>query len=194
MIAFIAALPLWQVIRAAGLVSFVLLTLGIGLGISHSFPFWGGKLKGRLYKTHVYSTNSGVALGLFHGMVTVIDTYAPFSWSDVFIPFTALRSPMLNGLGTLADYGMLLVIFTSDLRSKLKKKLWFLIHLLSYPIFMMAFIHGYFLGTDTQYAGIRWLYLLSALLVIGLTFIRLIIPSRRRENRPPAGRRISASR
>lgn len=195
MIAFITGLPLWQIIRVLGLISFVLLTAGICLGISYSFPFWSGKVKARLYKVHTFSTNAGMALGLLHGMVTVVDTYAPFTWSEVLIPFTALRAPFLNGLGTLADYGMLLVIFTSDIRNKLKKKLWFLIHLLSYPIFVMAFIHGYFVGTDTQVTAIRWLYLLSALAVIGLTLVRFMISSGTMSDQPALRRRdITSSR
>ncbi|OXM86340.1 ferric reductase [Paenibacillus rigui] len=177
MITWITQLPLWQIIRVLGLISFVLLTAGIGLGISYGFPFWNGQVKAKLYKIHTLSTNTGMALGLLHGMITVIDTYTPFSWSGVFIPFTAARSPVLNGLGTLSVYGMLLVIFTSDIRNKIKKKLWFLIHLLSYPIFVMTFIHGYFLGTDTQYTGIRWLYLVSALVVVGLSLVRFMITS-----------------
>jgi sulfoxide reductase heme-binding subunit YedZ len=174
---FITSLPLWQMIRFLGIASYVLLTVGICLGITYSFPVWTGKQKATVYKLHTWAANGGTALGLLHGAITVIDTYMPFSWSEVLLPFTATHAPILNGFGSLSGYGMLIVIFTSDIRSKLKKKVWHLIHLLSYPIFVLSFAHGYFLGTDTNLVGIRWMYLLSILAVAMLTAARFLIPA-----------------
>jgi sulfoxide reductase heme-binding subunit YedZ len=174
MIEFITTLPIWQMIRSLGIVSYILLTAGICLGIGYSFPIWSGKTKAKLFKVHTFSTIAGTGVGLLHGIITVIDQYTPYKWSDILIPFSDPHAPFLNGLGTLSGYGMLLVIFTSDIRSKLKKRIWFVIHLLSYPIFVMAFIHGYFLGTDSSVPGIKWLYFLSIVLVISLTALRSI--------------------
>lgn len=173
MIEFITALPIWQIIRFLGVASYILLTMGICLGIISSFPAFKGKSKARLYKMHTFSTISGTGIGLLHGMITVIDPYSAFNWSEIVIPFTAVIAPFLNGIGTLSGYGLLLIIFTSDIRNKLKKRIWLLIHMLSYPIFIMTFIHGYFLGTDSELAGIRWIYFLSIALVILLTVARL---------------------
>jgi sulfoxide reductase heme-binding subunit YedZ len=181
MIEFIASLPIWQIIRSLGIVSYILLAIGICLGITYSFPAFKGKSKVRLHKMHTFSTIAGTGIGLLHGMITVIDQYTAFNWSEVLIPFTAVHAPFLNGLGTLCGYGMLLIIFTSDIRNKLKKKVWLLIHMLSYPIFIMAFIHGYFLGTDSSLPGIKWIYFLSIILVISLTIMRAALvqtPSR----------------
>ncbi|WP_193571437.1 ferric reductase [Paenibacillus psychroresistens] len=172
MIELITTLPIWQIIRSSGIASYILLAVGICLGILYSFPFFKGKNKVRLHKMHTFSTISGTGIGMLHGMITVIDQYTAFNWSEVLIPFTAVRAPVLNGLGTLSVYGMLLLIFTSDIRHKLQKKVWLLIHMLSYPIFIMAFIHGYFLGTDSNLSGIRWVYFGSITLVISLTALR----------------------
>jgi methionine sulfoxide reductase heme-binding subunit len=175
---FIPYLPLWQAIRLLGIVSFIMLAAGICVGILYSFPFWSGKSKANVYKLHTSLTIGGTAVGLLHGIITVIDTYMPFSWSEVLIPFTAHNHPILNGLGTLSAYGLLILIFSSDIRNKLKKKVWFLIHLLSYPIFIMAFIHGFFLGSDTAQTGVRWIYFLSAVAVISLTLLRGFVRGR----------------
>jgi methionine sulfoxide reductase heme-binding subunit len=168
----ITYLPLWQMIRSLGIVSYLMIAAGICLGILYSFPTLPKKYKARFYKLHTFFTNGGTVIGLLHGVITVIDTYMPFSWSEVLIPFTAKHSPFLNGLGTLSAYGLLILIFTSDIRNKIKKKVWFTIHLSSYPIFIMAFIHGFFLGTDTASSGVRWMYFLSIVAVIALTGAR----------------------
>jgi len=178
MMEWIVGLPLWQMIRYLGIASYVLLAAGICLGIAYSFPVWKGVRKAQLYKLHTFCTIGGTALGLLHGVITVIDTYLPYSWTEVLVPFAAKQHPVLNGLGTLAGYGMLLVILTSDLRNKIGKRVWKLVHFLSYPIFVIAFVHGYFLGTDTALTGIRWMYLLSFAAVVLLTVLRVTTASR----------------
>jgi methionine sulfoxide reductase heme-binding subunit len=181
MIDLITSMPIWQIIRSLGIVSYIFLTAGICLGMVYSFPIWSGKRKAALYKLHTFSTITGTGLGLLHGVITVIDQYTPFTWSEVLIPFTASHAPFLNGIGTLSGYGLLFIILTSDLRNKIKKKVWLAIHMTSYPIFIMAFIHGYFLGTDSNIIGIRWIYFISIALVISLTAIRIImVPASKR--------------
>jgi DMSO/TMAO reductase YedYZ heme-binding membrane subunit len=175
-------------IRSLGIVSYVMLAVGICLGILYSFPFWNGKQKGTLYKVHTLFTNVGTLFGLLHGVITVIDQYMPYSWSEVLIPFAAKQHPVLNGLGTLAGYGLLLLIFTSDIRNKLKRPLWHAIHLLSYPIFIAAFIHGCFLGTDTQQPGIKLMYFVSIAAIVALTVARGMVHKPRQTLLSPGGK------
>lgn len=167
---YILNLPLWQLIRYGGVISYCLLTLGICLGIIYSFPTWKPRTKANLYKWHMFSTVSGTAVGLLHGMTTVIDTYVPFTWQEVLIPFAAKK--VWYGFGTLAGYGLLFLILTTDLRNKIGKKIWLTLHMLSYPVFVMALIHGYFSGTDSEQPQIRLMYILSIMLVTGLTYLR----------------------
>jgi DMSO/TMAO reductase YedYZ heme-binding membrane subunit len=162
-------------IRYSGIAAYILLTVGICLGIIHSLPAWKGKTKVRLYKLHTNLSNAGTIIGLLHGVITVIDQYMPFSWSEVLIPFTAKHEPVLNGLGTIAGYGMLIVIFTSDIRAKLGRKVWKLLHMLSYPIFIMSFIHGFFEGTDSGVPGVRMIYTFSIIAVLAITAFRIMV-------------------
>jgi predicted ferric reductase len=181
MIDFIASMPIWQIIRSLGIVSYIFLTAGICFGMAYNFPIWR-KRKAALYKLHTFSTITGTGLGLLHGAITVIDQYTPFTWSEVLFPFTASYAPFLTGIGTLSGYGLLFIILTSDLRNKIKKKIWLAIHMTSYPVFIMAFIHGYFLGTDSNIIGIRLIYFMSIALVISLTAIRMTMPASKRNN------------
>lgn len=172
MIDWIVKLPTWDIIRSLGIVSYLLIAIGICLGILYSWPNQRPAGKLLRYKLHAAFTIGGTAAGLLHGAVTVVDAYMPFSWREALIPFAAAHHPVLTGLGTLAAYGSLVLIFTTDIRNKLRKKLWRIIHLFSYPIFAMAFVHGYFLGTDTDNGAMKLAYFASLLAVLGLTVAR----------------------
>jgi sulfoxide reductase heme-binding subunit YedZ len=189
MVDFMLSLPTWMMIRVIGIASFLLLTAGISLGISYSFPFWGRNTKKNLYRIHSYAAIAGTALGLLHGVITIIDTYTPYSWSDLFIPFSAQFSPALSGFGTLSSYGLLAVILTTDLRNKLKRRVWLIIHMLSYPIYIMALIHSFFLGTDSSLPLVRFMYLSSILLILGLTAARFAISSEKKQTPVSAANR-----
>lgn len=83
--------------------------------------------------------------------------------------FMAHEHPVLYGMGTLSLYGLILLLLTSDFRQKLSKGVWLTIHLLAYPIFMMAMAHGFFAGTDSQLPAIKWMY--GATFAITLTLL-----------------------
>ncbi|MGG1516972.1 ferric reductase [Paenibacillus oryzisoli] len=172
MLQTIINLPMWQFIRSFGIVSYLFLTIGICLGISYSMPILPGTWKKHMYKLHNFFTLAGTGIGLLHGIITVIDTYMPYTWSEVLIPFTSKSHPVLNGFGTLSGYLMLLVIFTTDLRNKLKKSVWFVLHLMAYPAFFMAFIHGYYLGTDTNHPAVHTMYLVTIAAVLSVSVLR----------------------
>jgi sulfoxide reductase heme-binding subunit YedZ len=172
MFSIILHLPTWQIIRSTGVMAYLFLTLGMCLGILYSFPIWKGKTKANLYKWHTVGTISGTAIGLLHGITTVIDTYVPFSWKEVLIPFAARTDPFWYGLGTLTLYGMLFVILTTDLRNKIGKKIWLTLHMLSYPVFVMSLLHGCFAGSDSAKPGIRFMYVMSVILILSLTIMR----------------------
>lgn len=174
---WILSLPLWQILRFLGIAAYILIAIGICTGIMSSIPGLHPVIKKTLIKLHMSATNYGMLLGLFHGVITIIDPYMPFSWGEILIPFTAQNSPILNGLGTLSAYGMVLLVLTSDFRPKISKKTWHTFHLLSYPTFFMTFIHGYVLGTDTEIPEIRMIYLTSMAAVLLLGLIRFTIGS-----------------
>lgn len=172
MLQTIINLPIWQIIRSLGIVSYLFLAIGICLGISYRMPILPATWKKNMYKLHNYFTLAGTGIGLLHGVITVIDVYMPYTWGEVLIPFTSRQHPILNGLGTISGYLMLIVIFTTDLRNKLKKSVWFVLHLLAYPSFFMAFIHGYYLGTDTSNFAVHAMYLVTIAAVLGVSVIR----------------------
>ena len=108
MVDFMLSLPTWMMIRVIGIASFLLLTAGISLWHLLQLPVLGPEYeKKSVSHTFLCCDYSGL---LLHGVITIIDTYAPYSWSDLFIPFSAQVSPALSGFGTLSSYGLLAVI------------------------------------------------------------------------------------
>ena len=181
---WLIGLPTWQLTRILGIAAYLLLFAGMAIGMLYSYPFVKGKTKQAFYKAHMRLTNSGTLLALLHAAVLVIDTYTPFEWKEILIPFMAHEHPFLYGLGTLALYGMLLLLLTSDFRQKLSRGIWLTIHLLSYPIFIMALAHGFFSGTDSQLPAIKWMY--------GATFaVTLVIACGRMLLRKPVRRAVA---
>jgi methionine sulfoxide reductase heme-binding subunit len=168
----VLSLPTWTLIRVSGILAYLFLFAGMSLGILYSFPQWKGSIKASLMKSHTFANNAGTLLALLHAVILIIDIYMPFQWSELLIPFSAAHKPLWNGLGTLAAYGLLLLIFTTDIRNKMKRKVWRVIHLLSYPIFIMVLLHGIFTGTDTANVWIKDMYLYSTSILVLLTLIR----------------------
>ncbi|MNQ76843.1 Ferric reductase like transmembrane component [compost metagenome] len=181
MIHFFVDLPTWMLLRSFGLLSYMTLFIGMALGILYSYPQIKGMMKGRFLRWHTYANLTGTCFALLHTVLLIIDTFMPFDWAELLIPFTAKHNPLLNGIGTLAMYGLLLVILTTDLRNKLKRKLWLTIHFMSYPIFALAMIHGLLLGTDSKLEWVMFMYVATAIILFGLTMMRFLFSERGRQ-------------
>ena len=175
----ILQMPTWEMIRFLGILSYFMIFLGVSLGICYSIPVWSGKGKARLYKIHSASTVLGMFLGILHAIWLVVDTYMPFQWIEVLVPFLAEDKPILNGLGTLAAYGMAAVILTTDLRNKLNKKVWLAIHLSAYPTFLAALVHGIGVGTDSKNIWVFLMYVVTAMVVTMLLIVRAFMGGKR---------------
>ncbi|NGQ95912.1 ferric reductase [Brevibacillus sp. SYP-B805] len=179
MVAFLTSLPTWELIRFLGLLAYLLLFAGVSLGMLYSMPVWKGKGKAALYKCHSTVTVAGTFCGILHAMILVIDTYMPFSWLEILIPFRAAYKPLWNGIGTLAAYGTLILILTTDLRNRMPHKLWRMIHIGSYPVFLAALIHGLGVGSDTKHPAVYLMYVLSFGIMVLLLIVRLFFGRKR---------------
>ncbi|MBW5447480.1 hypothetical protein GE107_15590 [Cohnella sp. CFH 77786] len=176
-------LPTWMIARATGLIAYYLLFAGMFLGILYGTPKLTGVWKTRFYRWHSRTQNLGLLFILAHAMVLVIDHYSPFSWSDLLIPFSHPEHPVVYGIGSLAFYGMLVVLLTSDFRLLMNGKLWIALHLLAYPVYFLALLHGIFAGTDTQSVPVFAGYLVTAAALLAVTFYRASAEKQAAESR-----------
>ncbi|WP_181151158.1 ferric reductase-like transmembrane domain-containing protein [Paenibacillus sp. PCH8] len=172
-------LPTWNIIRISGIAAYLLFFAGVFLGIAQGMPMVKGKPKAAMFQWHTRTTWLAFGLGLVHALTLYIDHYSPFTWSELLIPFTASVHPLGSGLGTLAFYGLLIVLLSSDLRSKLGRKWWLMFHMLSYPVFIGLLVHGMVTGTDSGHVVVRLMYVFTGLCILGMSVLRGLLRERK---------------
>lgn len=169
------SIPTWEFIRAAGLTSYFLLFVSVTCGLLFSIKVAKPKTNQLLQVTHQAAGWFSLLFGLFHGLLLYIDTYKPYSLVEIFIPFTTKEAPILNGLGTLSLYIMVLLFISGDLMKKVGAKVWKKIHGLALPMIILISIHGISLGTDTSNVWATILYAGTLAIILSLLIVKLLL-------------------
>lgn len=141
---------MWYLARGAGIVSLLLLTGSVLLGIVTSVR-WVSDRWPRFTTTMLHRNLSllAVVFLVIHVASVVIDGFAPIRWLDVVIPFTSPYRPFWLGLGAIAFDLVLALVGTSLLRNHIGPRLWRGVHWLAYACWPVAVVHGMGTGTDT---------------------------------------------
>lgn len=174
-------LSVWTITRAAGITSFLLLFLSMVFGILQGYPNLTPKTKATFYTLHESTSWFGLLIAGLHTLVLLFDKYVGYSIGELFVPFSESAKPVLTGIGTIAFYLMAILIVTSDFRNKMSKKVWKTIHYLSVLCFAGALWHGIFMGTDTKYFVVQFMYWATGFSVILLVLLR---PSKKAQTAP----------
>jgi Ferric reductase like transmembrane component len=146
---------LWYATRATGIVSMVLLTGTVMLGVIGTARAATTRWP-RLVTAGLHRNIALTALGLVvvHVLTTVLDPFASISVAAAFIPYSSPYRPLWLSLGAVAFDLMLAVIATSLLRDHLSHRAWRAVHLLVYACWPVALWHGLGTGTDTRLAWV----------------------------------------
>jgi len=140
----------WFLTRASGLVSIVLLTATIVLGVVASVG-WTSERWPRFLSQNVHRNLSLLCMAFVgvHVVTTVVDGFVPIGFIDAFVPFHTPYRPIYLGLGALCVDLMLAVLITSGLRHRIGYGSWRFVHWLAYLCWPIALLHGLGSGTDT---------------------------------------------
>ncbi|GLY13567.1 ferric reductase [Kineosporia sp. NBRC 101677] len=155
---------LWYLARGSGVVSLLLFTVVVALGIANRSgrPFAG---MNRLAVASVH--RSAVLLALVflvvHVVALVFDPYAQLDLIDLVLPFGSGYRPFWVGLGTLALDLALAVAITSLLRERIGHRAWRAVHWLAYAMWPVALLHGIFSGSDR---GTAWMLVIDVFCVV----------------------------
>lgn len=166
----------WYLTRATGVVSLLLLTLVIALGVADvsriSSPYWP-----RFLTDGVHRRASMLALVFLavHIVTSVLDSYAPISLIDALIPLHSAYRPLWLGLGAAAFDLLLAVLITSVVRARVGVRNWRLIHWLAYACWPLALVHGMGTGSDTRAGWMLFLDIACVLIVLGAVWLRVRI-------------------
>lgn len=174
----------WYLVRASGFVAAISLVILMVGGIGHITGFTYRFLEPlTAWATHrALGLVFGVSV-LIHMLGLLFDHFAPFTILQLFVPWLSHYRPVtLFGvqlgslwvaLGVLAFYGTAAVVVTSLVWVEKKPKVWKFIHLASYAILILVFVHALYLGTDLAAGLVRWLWLIGAVVLACLTLSRL---------------------
>jgi methionine sulfoxide reductase heme-binding subunit len=176
----------WYASRATGIVSLLLLTAVLVLGILVNRQ---GRLPGlpRFAVTGIHRNLSllSVAFIVVHIVTAVVDTYVHIPLLSAVVPFTSGYERLWLGLGAISLDLMAAMIVTSLLRGRINRNLWRAVHLLAYASWPVAFAHGLGSSNDLQQGWLLDLSVACALVVAAATVWRLAHAARQA---PRAGR------
>jgi sulfoxide reductase heme-binding subunit YedZ len=140
---------LWDFGRGSGVVSLVLLTASMVLGIAtrsgRPAPWLPRFAVAEVHRN--ISLLPAVFLALHVGLL-LFDPYAMLHLVDVVLPFAGDYRPFWLGLGTVALDVLLAQIVTSLLRHRLGHRTWRAIHWSAYALWPVALAHSLGDGTD----------------------------------------------
>lgn len=150
---------LWFLGRGTGVVSLVMLTIVMTLGVAtrRSRPAFGLP---RFAVTAVHRSASLLAVTLLavHVGTLMFDPYAQLKLVDTVVPFLGTYRPFWLGMGTLGLDVMAALVVTSLLRQRLGHRSWRAVHWLAYAAWPVALAHSLGTGTD---AGTGWFRLVA---------------------------------
>lgn len=150
---------LWYATRATGLVTLLLLTASVLLGILTAGRFstrrWPRFLSQGLHRNISLLVLVFLAL---HVGTTVIDTYTSIPLSAAFIPFASRYKTIWLSLGAVALDMLLALVTTSLLKARIGYRGWRRVHWVAYACWPVALAHGLGIGTDRN---ATWVFALT---------------------------------
>ena len=165
-------MQVWYAERAAGIVAYVLLTALAVLGLALS-----NRVRTRAWPAFAIEDVHrfvGILAGVFvalHVGLIAIDTFVPFSVSQILVPFTAdyrpRRDRARHRCARAARRGG---DITNALRSRLSHGLWRTLHYGGFGVWGAATAHGLLTGSDRHDGWLLALYIVAVTAVLaGLT-------------------------
>jgi sulfoxide reductase heme-binding subunit YedZ len=165
----------WYLTRSTGAVALLLLTFAIALGVIDvkrwSTPRWPRFIVDTVHRN--VSLLAMVFLAL-HILTSVLDSFAPISLVDAFVPFAGSYRPFWLGLGAISFDLLIAVTITSMLRQRVGYASWRAIHWLTYASWPIALMHGLGTGSDVTSTWLLALSLACMAIVLAAVLVRVI--------------------
>lgn len=164
----------WYAVRAGGIVAYVLLSTSVSLGLTLS---WKKQLRRwprfALEDVHRFC---GLLVGLFvaiHVVTIAIDSFLPFSLTQIVVPFTSVYRPLWVALGIVAAELLVALAITNHYRKRLPYRFWRSAHYLNFAVWLAATAHGIGSGTDRSAPWLVFIYAVAVATVVALTAMRV---------------------
>lgn len=177
---------LWYLARGTGIVTVVLLSATVALGIVTTMRWstteWPRFVVAALHKNISLLAVTFLAI---HIVTTVLDPVSPVHLLNAIVPFTGSYRAFGVGLGVIAFDLLAALTVTSLLRQHIGYRVWRAVHWSAYACWPIAMLHGLEAGTDAGAGWARIVYTACAATVLGAVLWRLAIPVPKRPSRAP---------
>lgn len=142
---------LWYLSRATGVVSIVLMTAVMVLGLVLS----GARRSAGNRTTIIQAVHRGLALGVLtflaaHIVTAIVDTYVHIGVLAAVLPFTSSYRRLEVGLGTIGLDLLVAIVVTSLARHRISERIWRLLHRCSFLMWPITLWHGVAMGTGNE--------------------------------------------
>jgi sulfoxide reductase heme-binding subunit YedZ len=140
---------LWFAARGAGIVSLLLSTAVVCLGLLTAMRFerrdWPRFLTVELHRSIALVSVIFVAI---HVVSAVLDPFTELGIFAALIPLASTYRPLDVAFGVISVYLVLAVLLTSLIRDRLSQRTWRAVHWLAYAAWPMAVFHSVTAGSD----------------------------------------------
>jgi methionine sulfoxide reductase heme-binding subunit len=178
----------WVLTRGSGVVSLLLLTASLALGIVN-LARWRS-IRWPRFVIDGLHRNVALLAVLFvvvHVAMTVIDRYTAIDLVNAVLPFSGSYKPLWLGLGAIAFDLLLALIATSLLRRFVGYRGWRATHWVAYACWPVALLHGVGMGTDRSQPWMLAITLACVAVAIVAGIGRLALAVGERERSPQLG-------
>ena len=169
----------WYAARSSGLIAWAVVTASI---------LWGLVVATRLIKKkgvpawfldlHKFLGTLSVVFVAVHVFALWADNFVHFGPRELFVPMAAAWRPGPVAWGIAATYLLVAIQLTSWTMRRIPRKIWHAVHLMSFPMFVLATVHGFTAGADYANVAVQWAALTGGLLIIFLLTFRFLMPRR----------------
>jgi sulfoxide reductase heme-binding subunit YedZ len=184
---------LWYFGRGSGVVSLVLLSVGVALGVgarSGRTPF--GLPRFAVSLLHRNAALIAVVFLAGHVLSLLFDPLAQLRVFDLVVPFAGNYRPLWQGFGTAGVDLLVAVVVTSLMRHRIGASAWRAVHWLAYLCWPVALLHGLGTGSDRRTWWLWAIAISCLLLVIAAVAWRLTPDFDRHPRRRVAARLLTA--
>ena len=170
---------LWYASRATGVVTLLLLTTVVLLGILVNRQ---GRLPGlpgfAVNGLHRNISLLAVVFLAIHVVTAIVDPYVTIGLAAAVLPFASAYKPFWLGLGAVALDLLVALVATSLIRNRLGLRAWRWLHWAAYVCWPVALAHGLGMGTDRNTMWVFALTIVCAAAVAGAATWRFVAAAR----------------
>ena len=164
----------WYFARASGMVAAILLVASLVWGVLMATralkpvdrPAW-------MLAMHRWFSGLAVTGVVIHIAALVADSYVHFGAKEILVPMASSWKPGAVTLGVVAMYLLVLVQVTSLAMKRLPKRVWRGIHMSSYVLTWLVFVHAGLAGTDVSNRVYQVVALLLTIVAVTAAVLRV---------------------